>query len=146
MADNKLSTPVMVVAVVIVVAFVTLTIYLLYMLSSSPNETLWGRLIYLYGGIEALAFAAAGYLFGREVHRQEAENAEKRADQQSKEATDATRKGQRLAASVIAKSRAQSEILQATSVGEGEPTPSAGGDLSSLERLACKLYPDLATN
>ena len=44
------------------------------------NETLWGRYVYLYSGLEALAYAAAGFIFGREVNRQRAEQAEKRAN------------------------------------------------------------------
>src|ERR1700761_9167059 len=99
MPGNKLSTPVAIVAVVILIAFVA-SIYFLFTQSATADERLWSRLVYLYGGIEALAFAAAGYLFGREVHRQQAENAEKRADQKAQEASAAERKGVRLAASV----------------------------------------------
>ncbi|KKL57828.1 hypothetical protein LCGC14_2231500, partial [marine sediment metagenome] len=36
----------------------------------------WSRLIYLFSGVEAIVFAAAGFLFGREVNRKRAENAE----------------------------------------------------------------------
>ncbi len=66
-----------------------------------PSET-WTRYTFLLGGIEAIAFAAVGYLFGKEVHRQQAEKAEKRAqDAQvevaavNKRAVDVERKGPR---------------------------------------------------
>jgi hypothetical protein len=67
-----------------------------------PSET-WTRYTFLLGGIEAIAFAAVGYLFGKEVHRQQAEKAEKRAQDAQGEvvaannrAVDAERKGRDL--------------------------------------------------
>lgn len=61
----------------------------------------WTRSIYLFSGIETIAFAAAGFLFGREVNRARAEGAEGRARAESqrataaqREATEATVKGQ----------------------------------------------------
>jgi len=53
------------------------------------TETEWGRNVYLYGGLEALAFAAAGFLFGREVNRQRAERAERHADSAQRDANSA---------------------------------------------------------
>ena len=43
------------------------------------QQTEWDRLVYVFGGIEAVAFAAAGYFFGKEVHRERAEKAENKA-------------------------------------------------------------------
>jgi len=40
----------------------------------------WDRLVYIFGGIEAVAFAAAGYFFGKEVNRARAESAEGKAE------------------------------------------------------------------
>jgi hypothetical protein len=48
----------------------------------------WDRLVYIFGGIEAVAFAAAGYFFGKEVNRQRAQSAEgkvERAEKASRE-------------------------------------------------------------
>jgi hypothetical protein len=47
----------------------------------------WSRLVYLFSGVEALAFGAAGFFFGREVHRGRAEAAESRADAESRRAS-----------------------------------------------------------
>ena len=44
-----------------------------------PEEE-WARLVYLLSGVEAIAFAAAGYFFGREVNRARAEAAEEDAN------------------------------------------------------------------
>lgn len=41
------------------------------------NEIVWGRYIYLLTGVEAIVFTAVGFIFGREVNRARAENAEK---------------------------------------------------------------------
>lgn len=81
--------------------FAVLVVYMLSLLASS--ETTWSRALYLFSGVEAIAFAAAGYLFGREVNRQRAESAEWRASQAeqqlqqwSQRALEAEAKGQSL--------------------------------------------------
>jgi len=48
--------------------------------SQITSET-WARYTYLFSGLEALAYAAAGFLFGREVNRQRADRAEQSAAQ-----------------------------------------------------------------
>ena len=40
---------------------------------SCIGEPDWSQMIYLFSGVEAIVFAAAGFLFGREVNRQRAE-------------------------------------------------------------------------
>lgn len=55
------------------------------------SDTEWTRAIYLFSGIETIAFAAAGFLFGREVNRARAEGAEGRAHAESQRATAAQR-------------------------------------------------------
>lgn len=55
--------------------------YFLLNLAGINDETRWARSIYLYAGVEAVAFAAAGFFFGTEVNRQRAEMAERRADE-----------------------------------------------------------------
>jgi hypothetical protein len=41
------------------------------------SEIEWTRKMFILSGVEAIAFAGAGFLFGREVHRKEAEYAER---------------------------------------------------------------------
>jgi hypothetical protein len=48
-------------------------------ITPTADERHWTRATYLFGSVEAIAFAAAGFLFGREVHRQQAAKAEQRA-------------------------------------------------------------------
>jgi hypothetical protein len=66
-----------------IVAIVVLVLYVVVggvlMLNVDLAEVTWSRMIFLYGGLEAIAFGAAGYFFGKEVHRERAEEAEKKA-------------------------------------------------------------------
>jgi hypothetical protein len=48
---------------------------------AKADEAEWARYVYLFGSIEAVAFAATGFLFGKEVHREQAKKAEERADE-----------------------------------------------------------------
>ncbi|OGO05722.1 MAG: hypothetical protein A2Z76_00465 [Chloroflexi bacterium RBG_13_56_8b] len=74
-----------------IVAFVILVIFgffAYFMLGKTgAEETEWTRSVYVFSGIEAIAFAAAGFLFGKEVHRAQAEKADDRAAQAQQQAT-----------------------------------------------------------
>lgn len=50
-----------------VIFFVGLSVYPLR--HASDEETEWSGLVYVYGGMEALVFAAAGALFGSRAER-----------------------------------------------------------------------------
>src|SRR5688572_26058001 len=103
------TTYVRLIAVGVLVAFVGVLIYL-FAVSSEADETRWNRVIALYGGVEAIAFAATGFLFGKEINRDQVQRAEKRADvkeaeaaQARTEADTARTKGRTLAAAIDAK-------------------------------------------
>lgn len=57
------------VAVCALLAFLALV--LLMFLQRGSSETTWSRLVYLLTGLEAVAFAGAGWIFGKEVHKAE---------------------------------------------------------------------------
>lgn len=78
------------------------------------DDKIWLRIVYAGGGIEAIAFAAAGYLFGKEVHREQADKAEDRAAKAETAASD----GKTLAAAVLAKAGNPPSSL----VGQGATT------------------------
>jgi hypothetical protein len=80
------------------------------------GEVQWGRNAYLYAGVEALAYAAAGFLFGREVNRQRAEKAEENASRSQREANSANR----VAAQSVANGRALAESVRALEGAQGE--------------------------
>lgn len=60
--------------VTILALFAGMTLYMLRLVGATETE--WARAAYLFAGVEAIAFAAAGYLFGRAAHRERAERAE----------------------------------------------------------------------
>lgn len=83
---------------------------------ATVGEVQWGRNAYLYAGVEALAYAAAGFLFGREVNRQRAEKAEENASRSQREANSA----HRVAAQSVANGRALAESVREFERAQGE--------------------------
>jgi hypothetical protein len=115
-------------------------------------ETEWNRAAYLFAGIEAIAYAAAGFLFGREVHRQRAEQAERRASTEEERATEAVKQS----AEVTAKGKALKQVIEAKmtssltrsdnmeileSFEKDEPVTARRSDLDELSRIAKELFP-----
>jgi hypothetical protein len=60
-------------------------IFVMWATVDEEEEKSWERYIFLFKGAEAVAFAAAGWIFGKDVNRERAENAEKDADKSKKE-------------------------------------------------------------
>jgi hypothetical protein len=78
--QEKWTTKELGVFIVAVACIVGLSVFIIYLIGQTTlAEPQWQRLVYLLNGVEAVAFGAAGYLFGKEVHRQRAETAEKEA-------------------------------------------------------------------
>ena len=106
--------------------------------------------------MEAIAFAAAGYFFGREVNRQRAERAEEEAVQAGqktqqarldaveaeKRATEAETKGKTLKAVIAAEASTAPEVGAAAFAlpGEGQ-VPATPGAIAKLASLADQLFP-----
>jgi hypothetical protein len=72
------------VTIVALAGFAAFVVYLLVKVSA--GETGWSRRVYLIAAVEVVAFAAVGWLFGCEVHRERAESAKKRADNAERKA------------------------------------------------------------
>jgi len=139
-----------VVAVCFLLAFLVLVI--LMFTQRGGSETAWSRLVYLLTGVEAVAFAGAGWVFGKEVHRAQAQHAEARASQAETDARQASKdaeterlRGVRMAQAVQT-ANAQPQPQQRTVRG-GEQEVSAGAApasaLGSVADLARRLYPEL---
>lgn len=88
-------------AVVVVTGFAVFAIFLVSN-ADTQNQSEWERWVYVFGAVEAIAFAAVGWVFGREVNRQRAENAEDAAEQAAESAAQSREKGAKLAGMVIA--------------------------------------------
>lgn len=72
------------VVVGLLVAFGALALVML--LSADSSDAIWQRRIYVYGSVEAVVFAAVGWLFGREVSRAEVNTVKASEVQARKEA------------------------------------------------------------
>lgn len=66
-------------AVIVVIGYGIFTWWMIR--EASHPEIYWSRLVFLFEGIEAIVFAAAGLIFGTAVHRKQLEEAHNQADQ-----------------------------------------------------------------
>ena len=82
------------------------------------EETRWTRLAWVFASVEAIAFGAAGALFGSSIQRQRAERAEEEA---------AEHRG------AAANGRALAELIKADAPADGAGAAAPGG-LASLGR------------
>jgi hypothetical protein len=93
-----------VLSAIVAVIVLGIYIYALVVLWGSTGEEaeMWARRISVLGGIEALAFAAAGWLFGRDVNRQTIDQANKRADDANRNASEEKQKAGKAQADAVA--------------------------------------------
>lgn len=138
---------------------VFLILVILMFAQRGGSQTAWDRLVYLLTGVEAVAFAGAGWVFGKEVHRGEVQRAEnqvktekQRADQAQEDARDAnkTAQAERLRGARIAQAvqTASAQVRQpARRGGETDVSASIAGAnvLDSVADLARRLYPEFYT-
>jgi len=130
------------VAVVALLAWAAFVVYLLANVDEA--EITWSRAIFVFASVEAVAFAAAGALFGTTVTRQRAERAEQQADENKK----AAEGGKALAAALKAE---EPSVVHEDRGAEGGPRPlgpsGQSGELAAREiatrhaRLARQLFP-----
>lgn len=115
---------------------------------AKAEEPEWSRLIYLFSGVEAIVFAAAGFLFGKEVNRKRAENAEeekKQAENQKEEAKKQTveerKKGLILGTMMIQEEKTAASMTSENVALEG--MASKPGPVASMAKSARSMYPEL---
>jgi hypothetical protein len=118
-------------------------------------EPAWTRMVYLHTGVESIAFAAVGWLFGKEVHRAQAKTAEAHAADAENRAKDANRtataataeaathreRGATLAAAIKASSGSQPVPDDGTKGIAGASFTAARSHFDLLTDLANRLYP-----
>jgi hypothetical protein len=103
---------------------------------AADGDPQWTHELLLFSGIEAIAFAALGWLFGKEVNRHaldSAENAVARAHESAVHQGVVEGKGQALAAAV--------RSIDVEAEGLESATVAARGSLRSLRWLADELFP-----
>ncbi|WP_400072415.1 hypothetical protein [Zobellia russellii] len=106
----------------------------------------WSRLIYLFSGVEAIVFAAVGFLFGKEVNRQRAEKAEiekKQVEEQKEKIKDEKvaehNKGLVLGAMIMQAEGSQNKSME----NRGLEMEISSSELQSIAEKAKQLYPEL---
>jgi hypothetical protein len=132
-----------------VAGFIATVIFLFSQARKSADPT-WQRFVYVFGGIEAVVFTAVGWLFGREVNRQQAVSATNRADKSDAAATTAIAKaadlqarGRAAKAAIDARRSTYSNPAAATSRGfVGASANAASADITELSSFMNDLFPD----
>lgn len=132
-----------VVAISALTFFAIFTIHMVK-ITTTENENHWNRTLYVFGTVEAIAFAAAGFFFGSEVQRRTVEKAEERVqkvEELAEQAQDEANKGKALAAAV--KSLPLSSTLpQATASGlsDEEAISNQQDQIQYIKDLAENIY------
>lgn len=118
-------------------------VFVMFLLTRLGLDDLqWTRATYLLNGVEAIAFAAAGFLFGREVQRGRAESAERRAENAetvARQNQDEAAKGRSLATMVMA--TAAVELRSFDDAAEGVSKGSSAVALVALPESALSVAP-----
>jgi hypothetical protein len=122
-------------AVVVVLAFGVFA-YFLVENADTTEEREWERWVFVFGAVEAVAFTAIGWVFGREVNRERAENAEERAQTAEEEKVQERDRGAKLAGMVVAESGGAPPPGQPRL----ESQPSSGGGATSAAEFARREY------
>lgn len=111
------------------------------------GEPDWSQMIYLFSGVEAIVFAAAGFLFGREVNRKRAETAEQekklaeiKKEEAKEQAADERKKALILGAMAIQEERTSSRT---TDKGALEGMTAKSMQAGSIADTARRMYPEL---
>jgi len=138
--DNKtaLSGAALVAAFVALVAFGVFVWFLIT--QTDADETRWTRLAWVFASVEAIAFGAAGALFGSSIQRQQTVRAEERAEENAEGAVN----GRALAASLIAdQPGTPAGDSQLETLGPGQARDGAAVVATRHAALAKKLFPGL---
>jgi hypothetical protein len=134
------------VAAALLMAFVVLTVFMLSW-ADAPDEV-WKNRVFVFSSVEAIVFTAVGWIFGREVHRTQAESARKdavdakeAASKKADEAAEERAKGMRLAGAVETFAAGTAGTGgRARDVGLDEEAGALPSQLASLQSLARRLY------
>ncbi|WP_276167800.1 hypothetical protein [Zobellia alginiliquefaciens] len=135
-----------VIAIALLIAYGFFIYFLIGRVDSGDPS--WSRLIYLFSGVEAIVFAAVGFLFGKEVNRQRAEKAEtekKEVEEQKEKIKDEKvaehNKGLVLGAMIMQAEGGQNKSTE----NRGLEMEMSSGELQGIAAKAKQLYPELDT-
>lgn len=144
----KLTGAALWVAISAIAVWIGFSIFLIA--KAGTNETEWTRIAWVFGSIQAIAFAAAGALFGTAVQQQNINNAQQQATSAKKDADqqrDAAANGRALAAAIQADAVTQptgdSGGIQRAGVASAASAGSADELRQRYAQLSRSLFGDL---
>ena len=128
-----------VLAVVLVVLF-AMGCLMMYYAADNAEEKLWGRYEWVFGALQAVAFTAVGWVFGREVNRSTAETATKQVETARAEAKTA-RDANAPLIEKVAHGRALADAVRSVSTPATADRALDPSPITSLKSLADSLFP-----
>ena len=132
----QLSRPAVLVAVLVLAGFAIFVVFLVAHVDEDEIE--WSRLAWIFASVEAIAFGAAGALFGSSIQRERAEKAEAAA----RENADAASNGRALASAIKAEDPGRAEDAGGLeALGPGAQRDAAAGVAARHAALARELFP-----
>jgi hypothetical protein len=144
----KLSGAALWVAVFAIAVWIGFSVFLIT--RAGTSETEWARIAWVFGSIQAIAFAAAGALFGTAVQQQNVDDAQQRAASARNDADqqrEAAAKGRALAVAIQAEEAAQTASgaggIRRAAVTSSTGTGSADELLHRHAQLSQALFGDL---
>jgi lysylphosphatidylglycerol synthetase-like protein (DUF2156 family) len=136
---TRSSGPVWLAAIVTLVALIAYGILLVILYQQVDSaEPAWSRKVLLLTGVEAVTFAAVGWLFGREVNRGAADAA-KTANTQAQD--NAAEAGVQRGRGAMLASGIRQAAADSTTAAELRGTTAARSQLDSLVAMANEFYP-----
>lgn len=123
------------VAVALLVVFGGIVVYMLAV--ADGNGQAWERRVYIFSGVEAIVFTAVGWIFGREVHRATAENAQAEAKDAKAEAKAEAKKANTLKGAIDSLPTKAAPAGGPSDVSTRSPTDA---HIAALKEMADKLY------
>lgn len=94
---------------------------------AGQSEVYWSRLVFLFEGIEAVVFGAAGLVFGTAIHRKQLEGAQKNEQEARKQAQD------NQADAEIGRTLEAAVRANAQGAGQGDAPPARSGQIRGLD-------------
>jgi hypothetical protein len=134
----QLSRPAAVVAILVLLVFAAFVVFLIGQVEE--DDVTWTRLAWVFASVEAIAFGAAGALFGSSIQRERAEKAEGVA----RENAQAAANGRALAEAIKADARLEHERRPGgfQPEGVGAEQDAARSVAARHAELAGRLFPD----
>jgi hypothetical protein len=143
------TSPVVIIGAVVLAAFGLLVAFMIQQVAGTDSA--WTRLVYLYGSVEAIVFAAAGAIFGTQVQRGQTNAAESRAKEAQAKADQhvhAAEAGRALASTI--KGERKALPAEAGRLGFEEfyspstPMAATAAVVNRLASIADELFPETA--